>query len=84
MAGAIIFNSILINGQETLGGVFVGETTASGWTSHNKNQLSIGQLFTGFGAGNLFPANYFLISDNDVIDTAIADPDNYQNPSAQF
>jgi hypothetical protein len=75
MSGAIIFNSILVNGQETVNGIFVGETVASGWASHNKNQLSVGQVFTGFGAANFFPANYFLIFDNDLIDTLISDPD---------
>jgi hypothetical protein len=83
MSGVIIFNSLFVNGQETNTAVFVGETAASGWTSHNKNQNSVGQVFTGFGAAIFFPNNYFLISDNDVVDTAIADPDNYQNPTAQ-
>jgi hypothetical protein len=78
----IIFNGIYINTQETNAGVFIGSTTASGWDSHNKNQLSV-QTFNAFGGGTAIPGNLFLLSDNDFIDTAITDADVEGGPTTQ-
>jgi hypothetical protein len=74
MAG-IVFNMINANGLETNAGIFVGENSANGWDSHNKNQESIGIIFSAFGAFNSFPNNFNLIHDNDVVDTIINDQD---------
>jgi hypothetical protein len=84
MAGTIIFNGIYINAQETNAGVFVGQSTASGWDSHNKNQMSVGMIFNGYGSSSLFPGNLFLLSDNDFIDTAITDTDVEGGPTSQI
>jgi hypothetical protein len=73
MAGSIVFNTINVNGLETNAAIFVGENSASGWDSHNKNQNSIGFIFSGFAAYTLFPGNFNFVSDNDLIDTVIND-----------
>lgn len=74
MAGTIIFNSININAQETNAGVFIGEAVANGWDSHNKNQQSVGMIFTAFIATMINTGNLYLLNDNDVIDTPIVQP----------
>jgi hypothetical protein len=84
LAGAIIFNSINVNAQETNAAIFVGETTAQGWDSHNKNQMSVGMIFSGFGGASIFPGSLYLLSDNDVIDTLITDRDLEGGPSSQI
>jgi hypothetical protein len=73
MPNAIIFNAINVNANERNGAVFVGETNAIGWESHNKNQMSVGMVFTAYAAGTFFPGNLNLLSDNDFIDTFIQD-----------
>lgn len=85
MAGTIVFNAIYINAQETNGAVFIGETVANGWDSHNKNQMSIGKLFGAyFNSENIF-GNWNVLSDNDVIDTYIQDGlENKAAPSTQI
>lgn len=70
MPDLIIFNCIAVNGMQTNAGIMVGDNVASGWDSNNKNQMSAGLVF---GAGNLFPANVSIISDNDIIDIPIVD-----------
>ncbi|GAA3405901.1 hypothetical protein ACFFNY_26130 [Paenibacillus hodogayensis] len=84
MPGTIIFNGIYVNAQETNAAVFVGETAAPGWDSHNKNQYSIGSITNGFGGGSTFAANLNLLSDNDFLDTLIFDGfDRDGGPSIQ-
>lgn len=73
MAGTIVFNGIFVNAQYKNTGVFVGETVANGWESHNKNQRSIGSFINGFGSGSNVAGNLNLILDNDIVDTAIFD-----------
>jgi hypothetical protein len=73
MPGTIIFNGIYVNNQGPNGAVFVGETSAPGWDSHNKNQASNGQSNNAFGAGENITGNLFLLSDNDFLDTLILD-----------
>lgn len=73
MPGTVIFNTINVNGMETNAAVFVGENSASGWDSHNKNQTAAGFLFSGFGSLNALPWNLYIISDNDGLDTLILD-----------
>lgn len=73
MAGAIIFNSIFVNAQETNAAIFIGETSAPGWDSHNKKQMSIGMIFNAFGGGQNNSGNLNLLSDNDLFDTLIQD-----------
>jgi hypothetical protein len=75
MADGIFFNSININTQESNGLIQIGENSATGWDTHNKNQLINGFIFTAFGAVNLIPNNYNLLLDNDVVDTPIFDQD---------
>jgi hypothetical protein len=70
---AIIFNSINVNTYRTNAGIFVGEISAPGWDSHNKNQYSIGFINAAFASGSYFPGNLNVLSDNDFIDTAIQD-----------
>jgi hypothetical protein len=74
MAG-IIFNMINANGMETNSAIFVGENSANGWDTHNKNQGANEFIFSAFGAFNSFPGNLNLIIDNDIIDTVIHDQD---------
>lgn len=84
MAGTIIFNAININAQEINSAVFVGETNALGWDSHNKNQQSFGMSFVAYGAGFLNAGNLYLLSDNDLVDTTVNDPDGESgNPTNQ-
>lgn len=73
MPGTIIFNGIYVNAQSSNGGVFVGETSAPGWDSHNKNQMSVGTVFNAFGGGFQLSGNLNLLSDNDFLDTLILD-----------
>jgi hypothetical protein len=73
MPNAIIFNCINVNTNKTNAGIFVGETSAPGWDSHNKNQGSISMITTAYASGAYFPGNLNLLSDNDFIDTAIQD-----------
>lgn len=70
MPDLIIFNCIAVNGMQTNAGIMVGDNVASGWDSSNKNQMSTGLVF---GAGNLFPGNVGIITDNDLVDTPIVD-----------
>ncbi|MDQ0214877.1 hypothetical protein J2S13_001274 [Oikeobacillus pervagus] len=80
MPSTIIFNTIAANGMETNAAIFVGENSASGWDSNNKNQTSIGFIF---GVGNAFPYNFNLLYDNDYLDTPIVDNDVENAPAAQ-
>jgi hypothetical protein len=75
MAGTIIFNSINVNAQNTNAAVFVGETAANGWDSHNKKQLSSGMMFNAFGGFTHLPGNLYILNDNDFLDTLIWDGD---------
>jgi hypothetical protein len=84
MAGTIIFNSINVNAQETNAGIFIGEISAAGWDSHNKNQMSVGMLFSAYVGGVSLPGNLFLLSDNDYLDTLITDPDREGGPTTQI
>lgn len=79
----IIFNSINVNAQKTNTGVFVGNSAASGWDSHNKNLLSAGMIFNAFGGFNHLAGNLFLLSDNDFLDTFIVDGDLEGGSSAE-
>lgn len=72
MAGAIIFNKILVNSQETNGGIFLGENVAPNWETNNKNQIALGMVY---GTFNSLPVNVNITLDNDYIDTLINDPD---------
>lgn len=72
MPDVIIFNTIAANGMETNAAIFVGDNSAGGWDSHNKNQASIQFVF---GAFNTFPANVNIVNDPDFIDTPITDQD---------
>lgn len=84
MPGAIVFNGIYINAQATNGAVFIGENVANGWDSHNKNQASIGMVFSGFFSIEHVAGNWNALSDNDVIDTYIQDGlENKAAPSSQ-
>jgi hypothetical protein len=67
-----VFNSILVNGQETNAAILVGQNNASNWVTHNKNQYSIGNVF---GAFNAFPGCIDILNDQDVFDTPIFDND---------
>jgi hypothetical protein len=73
---SIVFNTIAVNGMEDNAGVFVGQTTASGWTSHSKTQ---GSIVSVIGFYNTLPHNLNILNDNDVIDTQINDYD-YHGP----
>ncbi|MEF3312095.1 hypothetical protein PV433_24740 [Paenibacillus sp. GYB004] len=73
MPTSIVFNGIYVNNQGPNGAVFVGETSAPGWDSHNKIQASTGKNVNGFGGGELYTGNLYLLSDNDFIDTLILD-----------
>lgn len=84
MAGTIIFNSIFVNSQRNNTGIFIGETAALGWDSHNKNQSSSGNVSNAFGGFSNQPGNLYLLSDNDVFDTFIADPDFEGGPTTQI
>ncbi|UFJ41541.1 hypothetical protein LOK74_03130 [Brevibacillus humidisoli] len=85
MAGVVIFNMINVNGMETNAAVFVGENSASGWDSHNKNQLAVGMNFSAFGAFNSVIGNLYFINDNDVFDTIIKDGlETKGSPTAQI
>ncbi|RKN86402.1 hypothetical protein D7M11_00060 [Paenibacillus ginsengarvi] len=73
MPGTIIFNGIYVNSQGPNGAVFVGEASAPGWDSHNKNQTASGQNNIAFGSVDSIAGNLFLFSDNDFLDTLILD-----------
>lgn len=79
MPDLIIFNCIAVNSNNTSAGVFVGDNNASSWDANNKNESSINYVA---GAGNIFTANFTLMSDNDFIDTPIVDSD-VTGPNAQ-
>lgn len=83
MAGTIIFNSINVNGLQTNSAVFVGETSAPSWSSHNKKQASTMTTLAAFGGNNLYPGNLYLLSDNDIVDTVINDNDIQNTASKQ-
>lgn len=66
MSGPITFNMINVNGQESLGGVFVGDTAASGWEVQQKINQSQGMNFAAFGASIPVVGNINYILDPDV------------------
>lgn len=72
MAVIFKFGSINVNAMETDAAILVGENTASGWDSHQKQSTNIGFVI---GALNAFPANLNILSDNDGIDAPINDQD---------
>lgn len=73
MPMTIIFNGIYVNEQVTNAAVFVGESNAPGWDSHNKNQISIGPVANAFAGGSSIAGNLNLILDSDFFDTLIFD-----------
>jgi hypothetical protein len=84
MPSYIIFNAINVNSQSTNTAVFVGETAAPGWDSHNKNQSSIASMTSAFVGGNFISNNLNWLVDNDVLDTLILDGfEKEGGPSAQ-
>jgi len=83
MAGTIVFNSIYVNVQDTNSAIFIGENSAAGWDSHNKNQMSIGSIMNAFASATLTSGNLNILYDNDLLDTMIADPDREGGPTVQ-
>lgn len=75
MAEQIIFNMINVNALETNALIQIGENSATGWDSHNKNQMAVGFNFMAFNGLLFMPNNLNFITDNDVIDTPINDTD---------
>ncbi len=73
MAGSVIFNAINTGTMAQNNAIMVGENSASGWDSHSKTQLSSGYVFSAFGAPNVFFSNLYVLNDNDLLDTVIAD-----------
>ncbi|MDF2721250.1 MAG: hypothetical protein K0Q59_925 [Paenibacillus sp.] len=73
MPMSIVFNGIYVNAQQTNAAVFVGESNAPGWDSHNKNQYSIGSITNAFAAGSAVTCNLNLLLDSDLFDTLIFD-----------
>ena len=75
MDSSIIFHSININQQGPNAGVFIGDTNALGWDTHNKIQMSVGKIYSAFGAFSSLPGNWYALSDNDFWDMFIQDTD---------
>lgn len=80
MPHLIFFNCIAANSMQSNAGIMIGDVSASGWDTCNKNQQSVGMVF---GAGNLFPANLNILCDNDLADTPVVDYDITNAPAAQ-
>lgn len=76
MTAPIIFNMINVNGVESLGGVFVGDTAANGWEVHEKLNQSIGMNFAGFGGNIPVTGNFNLINDPDAIENPHSEIEN--------
>ena len=71
MAFPIVFNSIIVTGQETNGTVSIGENQQDGWSAHAKQNVGAGMFF---GINNTpFPVTY--IFDSDMIDAPMSDND---------
>jgi hypothetical protein len=70
----VVFNTIVANGMETNAGIFVGQNSASNWTTHNKTQ---GSILSVIGFYNTLPNNMNILNDNDGVDTPITDNDYY-------
>lgn len=68
MSGPITFNMINVNGQESLGGVFVGDTAASNWQVQQKINQNQGMNFAAFGASIPVGGNFNYINDPDAIE----------------
>lgn len=80
MPDLILFNCIAANSMQSNAAIMVGDNSASGWDTCNKNQQSVGMVF---GAANVFPANFNILNDNDIIDTPIVDCDFQNTPTVQ-
>ncbi|MGE5631610.1 MAG: hypothetical protein ACM3TR_11010 [Caulobacteraceae bacterium] len=80
MPDLIMFNMIAANGMETNSAIMIGDNNATGWDSNNKKQYGMGAVF---GLGNVFPANFNLMNDLDVLDTPIVDAEVKSSPNAQ-
>jgi|LSQX01.1.fsa_nt_gb hypothetical protein len=72
MAVFITFGAILVNSMENDAGVFFGENVQTGWDSHAKNNMGLGQVF---GNGDLIISPLNIFSDCDIIDAPINDQD---------
>lgn len=79
MAFPIIFNAIIVNGQETNGTVSIGENQQDGWSAHAKQNIGIGMLFGLNNTLNILN----IINDNDIIDAPISDNDIVPSAQAQ-
>lgn len=77
MSFPIIFNSIIVNGQETNSTVSVGQNQQDGWAAHCKQNVGVGMLF---GLNNTINT-LNVINDCDLLDAPISDNDII--PSAQ-
>jgi hypothetical protein len=75
MADQILFNAINVNAMETNATIQIGECSATGWDSHNKNQTISGFSFVAFGSFFSTSQNLNHLFDNDVYDTPINDQD---------
>ncbi|WP_456276116.1 hypothetical protein [Bacillus sp. AK128] len=79
MTAPIIFNMINVNGIESLGGVFVGDTSANGWEVHEKLNQNQGMNFAAFAASIPVTGNLNYINDPDVIENPMNQIDS--NPA---
>ncbi|MFC4321279.1 hypothetical protein [Litchfieldia salsa] len=80
MTAPIVFNMVNVNGIESLGGVFIGDTSANGWEVNEKLNQSMGMNFAAFGGSTPMGGNINLISDPDAIDHPLSQLDN--NPAS--
>jgi hypothetical protein len=80
MPDLIIFNCIAANNLNKNAAIFVGDNSASGWDSNNKNENVINQTV---GAANVFTAILTMLNDNDIVDTPIVDTDVESAPAVQ-
>lgn len=71
MAVSIVFGAINVNSINTDATVSIGENSQPNWDAQSKNNYGNGVL-----VGNVIvPNNIIFISDNDLVDSPINDPD---------